>query len=124
MMKFCKRRQSKMERAYLRMYRQDSFIYQKRRCFYCKDSFGIEKVTADHVKPKKSGGTTTKENIRAACVRCNLAKGHSPKDKFNKSLKVLPEDAKIELRLCHIRYRLNRAIDKACENIISTWRTA
>lgn len=32
-------------------------------------------ATIDHKKPKKKGGTDEKENLVAACFRCNVVKG-------------------------------------------------
>ena len=45
-------------------------------CQYCGDRFTTHQLTFDHVIPKSRGGTTTWENIVAACQECNLLKGN------------------------------------------------
>ncbi len=45
------------------------------RCAYC----GKAAHTIDHVQPKSRGGASSWENLVAACLRCNNAKGdHTP----------------------------------------------
>lgn len=45
------------------------------RCAYC----GKAAHTIDHVQPKSRGGADSWENLVAACLRCNNAKGdHTP----------------------------------------------
>lgn len=41
-------------------------------CAYCDRS---NPTTLDHVVPKASGGSTTRQNLIAACADCNLQKG-------------------------------------------------
>lgn len=43
-------------------------------CFYCGKSIELAETTLDHVIPESRGGTTTPENLRLACNKCNLSK--------------------------------------------------
>src|SRR4051794_4087839 len=43
-------------------------------CSYC----GRPATTADHIIPKKRGGTDDLSNLVAACLRCNGSKGARP----------------------------------------------
>lgn len=52
------------------------FLRDKWTCQYCGDRFRTHELTFDHVIPKSRGGTTTWENICAACQDCNLLKGN------------------------------------------------
>lgn len=45
------------------------------RCQYCGRQFSANQLTLDHVVPRSRGGSTSWENVVAACVRCNLRKG-------------------------------------------------
>ncbi len=45
------------------------------RCQYCGKHFSAHQLTLDHVIPRSRGGSTSWENVVAACVRCNLRKG-------------------------------------------------
>ena len=49
------------------------FLRDRFACQYCGSERGD--LTFDHVVPRSLGGTTTWENVVAACSRCNLAKG-------------------------------------------------
>lgn len=49
------------------------FLRDRFSCQYC----GLEEeLTFDHVVPRSRGGTTTWENVVAACSPCNLRKGN------------------------------------------------
>lgn len=41
-------------------------------CVYCCSG---DELTFDHVRPRRLGGTTSWDNIVAACTKCNLKKG-------------------------------------------------
>ena len=43
-------------------------------CQYCRRRG--EKLTVDHVMPRSRGGQTTRVNVVAACLKCNLQKGN------------------------------------------------
>ncbi len=48
------------------------FLRDRFTCQYCG---AREELTFDHVLPRSKGGTTTWENVVAACSPCNLRKG-------------------------------------------------
>ena len=48
------------------------FLRDRFTCQYCGER---EELTFDHVVPRSKGGTTTWENVVAACSPCNLRKG-------------------------------------------------
>jgi hypothetical protein len=50
--------------------RRDGF-----RCTYCGRSMSEVVLHVDHVQPWSLGGPNTLENLRTACVDCNLGKG-------------------------------------------------
>jgi 5-methylcytosine-specific restriction endonuclease McrA len=54
------------------------FLRDKFQCQYCGSS---DDLTFDHVIPRCCGGSTTWENVVAACSPCNLKKGGSMPDK-------------------------------------------
>lgn len=45
-------------------------------CQYCSTPFARNNLTLDHVRPLSMGGTTSWDNIVAACGPCNSAKGN------------------------------------------------
>ena len=56
-------------------------------CKYCKRIMVLggradTEATKDHVIPRADGGGRIKNNIVAACRRCNLAKGDMPLEEF------------------------------------------
>jgi 5-methylcytosine-specific restriction endonuclease McrA len=65
-----------VDHAQLRLFvlRRDNFC-----CHYCGK--GSCKLTLDHVKPRKLGGSDSPSNLVAACQTCNDAKGSkSPRE--------------------------------------------
>ena len=44
-------------------------------CPSCLGVFPIERMTRDHVIPRRHGGATDWDNIQLLCNRCNLRKG-------------------------------------------------
>jgi 5-methylcytosine-specific restriction endonuclease McrA len=51
------------------------FLRDEWTCQYCGGEFKTHQLTFDHVIPRCKGGTTSWENIVAACQKCNSAKG-------------------------------------------------
>ncbi len=45
------------------------------RCQYCGERFPSTKLTLDHVIPRSRGGPNSWQNLVAACMACNQAKG-------------------------------------------------
>jgi len=56
----------------LRLSRRTVFARDNYTCQYCGHTGG--ELTIDHVIPKRLGGTTTWDNVVAACRRCNMKK--------------------------------------------------
>jgi 5-methylcytosine-specific restriction endonuclease McrA len=59
------------------------FLRDKFSCQYCGSR---DELTFDHVVPRSKGGTTSWENVVAACSSCNLTKG----DKMPAAAKMYP----------------------------------
>lgn len=61
---------------------------QGMRCFYCSRMMAFHakrqanSVTLDHLVPRCDGGTRERENVVAACYRCNHAKGRQSVQQF------------------------------------------
>lgn len=56
--------------------RRNLFLRDGFRCQYCGRICRSEELTFDHVVPRSRGGRATWENVVAACVPCNIAKGN------------------------------------------------
>ncbi|MGH1352974.1 MAG: HNH endonuclease [Methyloligellaceae bacterium] len=108
----------RMENAFKKAFRQDALLKQSRKCYYCYDIMNYDTVTAEHVKPRMHGGSTTRKNIKAACLNCNGAKAAMPKRQFLKIIRNPPPEASMQIKVCYIRHRLNRAIDRACDKLV------
>lgn len=52
-------------------------IYEKQagHCAICGKPFDLADMDADHIRPWRKGGTTTRENCQLLCRTCNLRKG-------------------------------------------------
>ncbi len=51
------------------------FLRDRFSCQYCGLGLPTEELTFDHLVPHSRGGRTTWENVVAACICCNRAKG-------------------------------------------------
>lgn len=54
-------------------------------CSYCKAFVGLRRLTMDHVVPVSKGGEHVKDNVAAACRRCNESKGNRTPDEWTES---------------------------------------
>ena len=52
------------------------FLRDRFSCQYCGEDQSASDLTFDHVTPRSRGGHTVWDNVVAACMRCNLAKGN------------------------------------------------
>ena len=52
------------------------FLRDRFSCQYCAEQFQPQDLTFDHLIPRSRGGTTSWENVVAACSKCNLRKGN------------------------------------------------
>lgn len=112
-------RLTKEDKLFMRAYREDSWREQKGRCSYCREPIKIHQITGDHIKPRKKGGTVTKENIKCACESCNNVKDRLSEKKYISLLKNPPKDAKINLLLASFRYKLWSREELAEKKILS-----
>jgi hypothetical protein len=44
-------------------------------CVYCGESYDIDELTLDHVRPRSTGGSSQTNNLVPSCKSCNQAKG-------------------------------------------------
>jgi len=62
-------------------------------CQYCgnhRDKLGKNKLTKDHIIPRKLGGINNWTNITTACQKCNLRKGDRTPEQANMKLLSQP----------------------------------
>lgn len=102
-----------VDRMFARMYRSDALADQKMRCVYCKEKITRINATADHLISRKNGGRTTKKNIKAACLDCNLAKGSRDINQFRDILHGSLPLGNLRLTAAWIRFRMNRRVERA-----------
>jgi 5-methylcytosine-specific restriction endonuclease McrA len=59
-------------------------------CQYCGAQPSKHELTMDHVIPRSRGGTTTWDNVAAACAACNHRKGDRTPDEAKMNLLTKP----------------------------------
>src|SRR5512136_1452443 len=59
-------------------------------CQYCGATPGRGLLTLDHVVPRSRGGTTSWENVVAACRSCNMHKGDRTPEEAHMTLRKTP----------------------------------
>lgn len=106
--------------AWLQMYRHEALSEQGGRCAYCKDPLPVCRATADHKWPRSRHGTTTRNNIVAACRECNIVKGDMSHIEFYKLIdrgqRPAPGSSPAIMLVWASRRIWKRTI-KACERI-------
>lgn len=115
----------KLDRIFVKVYREQAMIEQDSECAYCYEKLTFKTVTADHVKPKKSNGKDTKENIVACCELCNKAKDCMPVNKFKayiKSREIPKCDYNWKIILTWSRRRINLALKRMNKNVMERCR--
>ncbi len=110
----------RMDQVFVRAFRIDDWAQRSNKCGYCLDKIGRADVTGDHVVPRARGGTTRRENIKAACQPCNICKASHSEKLFKRMVRTLPEGASLPLMLMHIRWRLNRRTERAERRILAS----
>lgn len=76
-------------------------------CYYCTAPMTVETCTADHLIPVCKGGTDRKDNIVAACVKCNSRKREMTAEEYFASdslLKLMRKRGRVSI----IRKRVNK----------------
>jgi CRISPR-associated endonuclease Csn1 len=66
----------KISRNDIRRYQLVSM--QNGKCLYCGDTIAFSTCEVDHIVPRRHGGSSQRDNLIAACKRCNGAKGSKP----------------------------------------------
>lgn len=72
-------RARKLNNGYLPYTAQDiaeKIAYWGYRCWICREPLQDESTHMDHVKPISRGGMDCLSNLRPACTKCNVSKGH------------------------------------------------
>ncbi|HWV09800.1 MAG TPA: HNH endonuclease signature motif containing protein [Pseudomonas sp.] len=62
----------------LQKHRQSACEAQGGLCIYCRQPMG-RKATAEHLRARQEGGTDCRDNIAAACKRCNHRRHADPR---------------------------------------------
>lgn len=107
-----KKKVDKLERAFMKIYREEALIKQAGTCKYCHERLTYKNVTAEHVKARSKGGLNRKENIAASCEPCNKLKGQMEESKFIKILKNFPAGQDYEFILTWSKRRINLALER------------
>ncbi|MCA1634148.1 MAG: HNH endonuclease [Acidobacteria bacterium] len=71
------------------------------RCQYCGAHGNAFELTLDHITPRSRGGSSTPENLCAACMACNQRKGDRTPEEARMPLLATPSA---------LRYGLDRAV--------------
>lgn len=72
------KRLDRMNKLFVKTFREERKIEQNNRCIYCKAIF--KSLTTEHKASRYNFGSNKKENIAASCESCN-----NTKDKLNHS---------------------------------------
>jgi 5-methylcytosine-specific restriction endonuclease McrA len=104
---------SREDKLFARAFKIDDWSARGNRCRYCLERIPLEAVTADHVRAKSEGGTTQRENIRAACARCNRVKGPLSEMQFRNILNSPGVPKALHHITAWARFRLERQKQKS-----------
>jgi len=109
---------NRLDRSFLKIYRDDSVRSQDGKCAYCRTTFSEQSPTIEHRQPKSTGGLNRKDNILASCKPCNKAKGVMDESKFKKIISgTFPYNVPFEIQLIWSTRRLNMRVEKSIKNI-------
>jgi hypothetical protein len=103
---------SKLDRAFVKVYREEALLSQDKKCCYCHDLLTFKSVTAEHKQPRSKNGSDAKENIAGSCRACNEAKGAITDAKFKKLIKSFPSGMNYKIILTWSRRRINLALER------------
>lgn len=84
------RKQIKVRPRSVSLSNENVFIRDGFCCQYCGMVFPKEQLTIDHVIPRSKGGRNNWQNLVAACLPCNNAKGDKTLDELEFCLRRLP----------------------------------
>ncbi len=105
------------EQTWLRVYRTDALASQGGCCRYCREPLTANTATADHVKPRAAGGPTNRENVKAACRACNMAKGDMKASAFWRAIKRPQPGSSLRIWRAYMRRRIWLRTHRACGRI-------
>lgn len=108
---------AKLDAAFARADREAALRKQNGRCKYCFGKLTYKNVTRDHVKARATGGLDDRNNIVAACERCNRLKGKMPVKQFLRMITFPHSGEPIAFRLVWVDRRLNKALDEMEKNL-------
>lgn len=108
---------TKLNRAFDRADREDALRKEHSRCHYCRAKLTINTVTRDHVEPRSLGGSNKRQNIVAACERCNRAKGSIPYKRFMQLIRFPASGDPLFYRFIWMDWRINRALQNLERNV-------
>ena len=91
---------------------------QDYRCAYCYDPLTVATATGDHIIPVSKGGARLSDNLAAACLDCNKAKGNLSAGQFLKIIRSRQMPREARFRLIWISRRLNIRIAASCRRIL------
>ena len=66
---------NKVDRLFYKLDRENAWMDQNRRCYYCGKFLERHEITADHQKPLANVKFHNSNNVVAACTNCNSNKG-------------------------------------------------
>lgn len=90
--------------------RRNILLRDRYSCQYCGHRMTHQSITIDHVKPRSRGGTTTWDNVVAACHPCNRKKAD-----------MLPEEAGMQLQKLPKRPSWIDLLEEAHRDLINEW---
>ena len=104
--------------AWKKLLRTEAVALQEGKCHYCRCPITMRTATADHKRPRKLRGPTNKDNIAAACLSCNQAKGILCEGQFFKLIsKKVPRGTSTEILMAWSRRRVWKRANRACKRI-------
>lgn len=112
-----RRYKDKVDRSFIRIYREDSLRNQNHECMFCYEPLTYKNVTAEHKIARSKGGGDTKENIGASCVECNKLKDKMSDKEFTNAIKKFPTNKDVRFLLAWSRRKINLQTSRSIKNI-------
>ncbi|MCO5730132.1 HNH endonuclease signature motif containing protein [Rhizobium sp. SSA_523] len=109
--------QRKLDAAFAKADREAALRKQDGRCKYCLCKLTYKNVTRDHVVARAMGGLDHRDNIVAACARCNRAKGKLSVKLFVRMVSFPQPGEPMAFRMIWFDRRLNKALDEMETNV-------
>jgi hypothetical protein len=110
--------QARLDAAYAKADREAALRAQNGRCKYCLCRLSYKTATRDHVVARAVGGSDFKENIVAACSRCNRVKAHLPVKTFVRMITQPRSGEPMVFRMVWVDRRVNQALIELEKNVM------